>query len=469
MGSRSSSQQDGDASAAGAPPGARSRRPWLWTQLKVGYSDLVDAIIRPPRAEYSMDELGPMNFQLRGRHYERSDFQIRNAHGLNLECSWWQPIPSERLRGTLPCVVYMHGNSSCRLEALDELPLVLQSGVTLLAFDFAGCGQSEGDHVTLGYREKDDAKAVVDFLRRSGWVSTIALWGRSMGAATALLHGHRDPSIAGLILDSSFTSLKRLALEIVEQAQMKHVPSVLINAFLKMMRSSVRKRTGLDILKLEPIKDVDTCFIPAVFVAALGDRFISPQHTRDICERYAGEKSMLMVEGGHNARRPAYFMNSVSSFIYNRLCAPVGLTEEAFGLRAAEATPPNLLRTLLSLGRRSDEVVAAAGASAANCGDRSQEKCGDGDEEQEPGLQQALLMSMASTPDAAVSSQEVNPDFTSPQGNLATRLVGCATSEHQCTLPKRRQAATKESRAAHGGSCGRERRSPQRVPRRCRE
>jgi dienelactone hydrolase len=43
-------------------------------------------------------------------------------------------------------------------------------------------------------------KRVIEYLRDTGKTSTIALWGRSMGAATALLHGERDPSIAGQIL-----------------------------------------------------------------------------------------------------------------------------------------------------------------------------------------------------------------------------------------------------------------------------
>ena len=33
----------------------------------------------------------------------------------------------------------------------------------------------------------------------------------SMGAATALLHGHRDPSIAAMVLDSPFADLKQLS------------------------------------------------------------------------------------------------------------------------------------------------------------------------------------------------------------------------------------------------------------------
>lgn len=50
-------------------------------------------------------------------------------------------------------------------------------------------------------------------------MGAIALWGRSMGAATALLHGDRDMSIAALVLDSAFADLTQLAEEMVERGR----------------------------------------------------------------------------------------------------------------------------------------------------------------------------------------------------------------------------------------------------------
>jgi hypothetical protein len=44
-----------------------------------------------------------------------------------------------------------------------------------------------------------DAQVAVDYLRKSGKVSTLGLWGRSMGAVTALMYSARDPSIAGIV------------------------------------------------------------------------------------------------------------------------------------------------------------------------------------------------------------------------------------------------------------------------------
>jgi len=46
------------------------------------------------------------------------------------------------------CVVYLHGNSGSRMDAAENVIMILHSfHLTLLAFDFAGAGQSEGSSV----------------------------------------------------------------------------------------------------------------------------------------------------------------------------------------------------------------------------------------------------------------------------------------------------------------------------------
>jgi len=322
---------DAEALAEAGLEVTKRRKTGIWSSLKTGYEDIVRAIIRPPRARYEMKDLGDSLFELNGRAFKREDIQVRNSSELLLEGSWWQPL--EYGREQLPCVVCMHGNSSCRLDALEILPLIMNMGITLFGFDFAGCGRSEGEFITLGYNEKDDAAKVIEYLRDSGRVSTIALWGRSMGAATALLHGHRDPSIAAMVLDSPFASLEQVARELIDAAQIRHKPGFVINQVLKWLRGTIRKRTGMDILRLKPIENVDSCFIPALFVAANGDEFVRPHHAQEIHDRYAGDKNLVMVDGDHNSDRPRYFRDSAAIFIYNRICVPAGLTEDSLGLR----------------------------------------------------------------------------------------------------------------------------------------
>merc|ERR1719502_1351082 len=88
--------------------------------------------------------------------------------------------------------------------------------MTLFCLDFSGSGLSEGEYVSLGHFEEQDVAVVVDHLRADESVSAIALWGRSMGAATAVLRAAEDPTIAACVLDSPFGSLPVVARELVD-------------------------------------------------------------------------------------------------------------------------------------------------------------------------------------------------------------------------------------------------------------
>ena len=107
--------------------------PSYWSIMRQGYDELVNAIIRPPRADYDPARLGPTEFEFCGRSYRREDLVLKNARGLALQCSHWAPVGS---RGE-PCVVFLHGNSSARLEGLNQLSVCLGFGRTLFAFDGA--------------------------------------------------------------------------------------------------------------------------------------------------------------------------------------------------------------------------------------------------------------------------------------------------------------------------------------------
>lgn len=113
----------------------------------------------------------------------------------------------------MPCVVYMHGNQGSRVDALPIVTALLPE-ICVFTFDFSGSGLSEGEYVSLGWFEKDDLDCVVTYLRHSGKISTIGLWGRSMGAVTAIMYSATDPLIGGLVLDSPFASLKTLIEEL---------------------------------------------------------------------------------------------------------------------------------------------------------------------------------------------------------------------------------------------------------------
>lgn len=193
-----------------AAPARRLGITGYWGLMREGYDELVKAIIRPPRAEYTLSDLGPAEFQYGGVGFVRQDVSIPNRRGLVLCGSLWRRIDMQP--GTsFPCVVYLHGNASCRVEATTVASQVLALGASLFAFDFAGCGLSEGAYISLGFYERDDVQTMIEWLREYAGVGAIGLWGRSMGASSAVMQAARDPSIAGLVLDSPFASLEQVS------------------------------------------------------------------------------------------------------------------------------------------------------------------------------------------------------------------------------------------------------------------
>ena len=92
---------------------------------------------------------------------------------------------------------------------------------------------------------------MVEYLRKSGKVSTIGLWGRSMGAATAIMHADRDPSIAGIVLDSPFSSLKTLAEELC--SMYAKLPKLIVSGALSLIKKTIQQKAGFDIGNLAPI------------------------------------------------------------------------------------------------------------------------------------------------------------------------------------------------------------------------
>jgi pimeloyl-ACP methyl ester carboxylesterase len=132
------------------------------------------------RAKYTISQLGPSSFELHGRPYQRKDFSVLNTRGQLLECSHWEPAPSARPAASLPCLIYLHGSSASRLEVLDYLSLILPLNITVLAFDFAGCGLSAGDYISLGAFEKHDIALLFAYLIGTGTVSTFGTCSTSL-------------------------------------------------------------------------------------------------------------------------------------------------------------------------------------------------------------------------------------------------------------------------------------------------
>ena len=281
--------------------------------FKFSYESLWKFIIRPPRGNYKESDLGPKVFNRRNNKiYTRTDYTILSKRGFLLKCSFFQQELFSRKPFIMPVIIYLHGNSSSRMEGKKLVEFLFDYDINTFIFDFAGCGLSEGDYISLGYHEKNDLETIIDFVEKLPGVGNIGLWGRSMGAATILLYTHSDSRIKAICVDSSFADFSVLAQNLV-YSYMK-IPGFIVKGALIFIRKTIMNQNDFDIDELKPILFCSKTFVPAFFIHALADELIPLDHTLQLYEVYAGVKSINIVEGGHNSSRQLHIIRTVAKF-----------------------------------------------------------------------------------------------------------------------------------------------------------
>ena len=128
-------------------------------------------LIRPPRFTYNEEILNPRR-KYKGKY-------THSVYNIPFPLSVYTPPSSRYL------ILYLHGNSSSRYEGFSQLNH-LPADVGLACFDFAGCGNRyEEEFISLGKKEAEEVDKAVRFLKEKN--HKVAIWGRSMGAVSALL------------------------------------------------------------------------------------------------------------------------------------------------------------------------------------------------------------------------------------------------------------------------------------------
>jgi uncharacterized protein len=168
---------------------------------------------RRPANVRSLDEL--LLFQ--PTKFPKGDWQ---PAGLEFADAWMTAADGTEIHGWYcraenpkAVVLYCHGNGGNLAGRASTLQLLQEKmGVSILIFDYRGYGRSQGKATVAGAFA--DARAARTELAKLAKVneSDIVLMGRSLGGAIAIQLAADAPP-RGLIVESSFTSLREVAAE----------------------------------------------------------------------------------------------------------------------------------------------------------------------------------------------------------------------------------------------------------------
>lgn len=186
----------------------------LYQKFNAHYKNAWEDIVKPHRMTYSEYSLGPVEIETpKGNLVIRQDFVIFNKQNEKLEVSLFQTEKPNGEYKKKPCLIYLHSHSGSRIESL-EIFEHASDYFSFCTFDFSGSGNSEGEFVTLGLKEQSDLDFVKNHLQKNFGIKIFYLWGRSMGAVTAILYTHSkgNKSCHGMVLDSPFTSVKEMVI-----------------------------------------------------------------------------------------------------------------------------------------------------------------------------------------------------------------------------------------------------------------
>jgi len=212
--------------------------------------------------------------------------EATTADGARL-VGWRMGDPSDAAARWL---LMFHGNGGDISDAArqEHYAALRQLGLHLLAFDYRGYGESDGEPTEAGvYRDADAAYA---YLRDALGVppKRILVFGHSLGSAVAVDLASRVPS-RGLIVEGGFTSVAD-----VGQRTYFFVP----------VRLMARNRFA-------SAEKISRVAVPKLFLHATADEVIPFDLGERLFELAPGRKRFVRLAGGHNN---AYSADSTTYF-----------------------------------------------------------------------------------------------------------------------------------------------------------
>ncbi len=240
-------------------------------------------------------ETTPESFHLR---YEEVWLPVRVTSGkVERIHGWWI-----RANQSHPKVLlYLHGNAKNIGANLDRANRFHQLGFSVLLIDYRGYGRSEGGFPNE-QRVYQDAATAWNYLVHQQQIreNQIFIYGHSLGGAIAIDLAVRHPEAPGLIVESSFTSIRQVVAAYRNIFSLFPVDLILTQRF-------------------ESIKKVPNLRMPVLFIHGTADATVPAFMSQDLYAASPEPKNLLLVPGAEHNNvaevASSEYLQAVQSFV----------------------------------------------------------------------------------------------------------------------------------------------------------
>lgn len=209
---------------------------------------------------------------------------------------------------TAPTFLFLHGQKSTIGKEAKRVTYYYELGYNILAVEYRGFGSTFGQFTPSEQSILDDAEIALEFLRRErDPQSPLFIYGHSLGGAVAISLASRNADVAGLIVESTFTSI----LDMSSRRYMGMLNYLPVDTLLTERFDNASK--------------LNTLRMPVLFIHGTDDSIVPAEMSDQLYEMTAGPKRICRIDGaGHTNCRlvnAEEYNAAIRSFIDE--CLPV--------------------------------------------------------------------------------------------------------------------------------------------------
>jgi pimeloyl-ACP methyl ester carboxylesterase len=208
-------------------------------------------------------------------------------------------------------IVLLHGFGGNRKQMIPRAAFFRKQGYAVFLYDARACGESTGDCITFGYRERDDLVAAVKLLKARDY-ERISCLGVSQGGATILFAADMLDGVHCVICESVFDEMSHAV-----DRRMRRFTGVPGWLGASLLVPFAEWRVGVAIDDVKPVDHIGKLRCPVFIISGEQDNRTWPEDTQRLFDAARAPKELWMVpDAGHeDLYRYAGYEEKVLSFL----------------------------------------------------------------------------------------------------------------------------------------------------------